>query len=231
LRLLIDMDNDGTFADETPITGATSLGNNIYEFAAITGLANGLRFTLSSINTQQTLLPIDKIAFDVNPTNQQTVKINWKTTNEYNNDYFNIERSKDAIHWENLATVQSKGDGNFQYQYIDEVPYSGRSYYRLQQIDYDLNHNYTPIQTVLVDDQQASPIMVFPNPAKDKITIKGQLAPLQDIRLLNNLGQDVSNYIRLTQNNRQQAQIELSALPPGIYMLRVDNFIKKIHKQ
>ncbi|MCB0491096.1 MAG: T9SS type A sorting domain-containing protein [Cyclobacteriaceae bacterium] len=48
LRLLVDTDNDNSFADETPIAGATSVGGNVYQFAGVTQIANGTRFTLST---------------------------------------------------------------------------------------------------------------------------------------------------------------------------------------
>lgn len=53
LRLLVDTNNDNSFADETPITGATHVGGNIYQFAGVTQIANGTRFTLSTdvVNT------------------------------------------------------------------------------------------------------------------------------------------------------------------------------------
>ncbi len=54
LRLLVDTDNDGFFNDETPISGATSLGSNIYEFSGVSAIANNLRFTLGTINSSQT---------------------------------------------------------------------------------------------------------------------------------------------------------------------------------
>ncbi|MBL7839089.1 MAG: T9SS type A sorting domain-containing protein [Cyclobacteriaceae bacterium] len=51
LRLLVDTDNDGTFADQTPIGGATTLGSNVYRFANVTALANNTRFTFALVNT------------------------------------------------------------------------------------------------------------------------------------------------------------------------------------
>jgi hypothetical protein len=51
LRLLVDMNDDGNFADETPIAGAFSLGSNVYRFSNVTELtASGSashRFTLA----------------------------------------------------------------------------------------------------------------------------------------------------------------------------------------
>lgn len=51
LRLLVDTDNDGIFADQTPIATATSLGGNVYRFINVTALANNTRFTFALVNT------------------------------------------------------------------------------------------------------------------------------------------------------------------------------------
>lgn len=47
LKLLVDKDNDGSFSDETPIAGATDLGNDIYEFSSVFEIENNVRFTLA----------------------------------------------------------------------------------------------------------------------------------------------------------------------------------------
>lgn len=54
LRLLVDTDGDGAFADESLIYGATNVGGNLYRFSNVAALGNGMRFTLavySSANT------------------------------------------------------------------------------------------------------------------------------------------------------------------------------------
>ncbi len=51
LRLLVDTDNDGSFADETSISGAVAAGNNIFEFQNITQITNNTRFTLAILPT------------------------------------------------------------------------------------------------------------------------------------------------------------------------------------
>ncbi len=48
LKLLVDTDNDGFFNDETPISGATSLGSDVYSFTGVTALSNNTRFTLAT---------------------------------------------------------------------------------------------------------------------------------------------------------------------------------------
>ncbi|MBD0401304.1 T9SS type A sorting domain-containing protein [Flammeovirga sp. EKP202] len=60
ISLLVDTDNDGVFNDETPITGATYLGSNIYEFTGVSSLSNNVRFTVgTSGGTSLTVLDKD----------------------------------------------------------------------------------------------------------------------------------------------------------------------------
>lgn len=48
-QLLVDTDNDGTFNDEIPITGAIALGNNIYGFNGVTAIVDNVRFTFGMV--------------------------------------------------------------------------------------------------------------------------------------------------------------------------------------
>ncbi len=47
LRLLVDTDNDNSFADQTPISGATYVSGNTYRFSGVSALENGVRFALA----------------------------------------------------------------------------------------------------------------------------------------------------------------------------------------
>lgn len=64
LRLLVDTDNDGSFADETPISGATNLGSNVFQFAGITALTNNVRYTFGLATT--TIITNRRITIRVN---------------------------------------------------------------------------------------------------------------------------------------------------------------------
>ncbi len=60
LRLIIDDDNDDDFSDETAasglIGGATSIGDNEYQFTGVTIIGDNKRFTLGTIDKAQTSL-------------------------------------------------------------------------------------------------------------------------------------------------------------------------------
>ena len=89
LRLLIDTDNDGAFSDETPISGATSLGGNQFEFSGVSLIRDSLRFTLASIDTANTPLPVTWLNFYGEYTGYHNV-LKWATLSEINNNFFSI---------------------------------------------------------------------------------------------------------------------------------------------
>jgi hypothetical protein len=170
LRLLIDTDNDGVFADETPIGSASLVSGNIYQFAAVPGatLANNRRFTFATINRTQTPLPIELLSFTAKEVGQN-VKVNWETATEINNDYFSLERSSDGQNFLQIATVDGAGNSsaNLQYQYMDHQPLDGVSYYRLKQTDYDGNYSYSSLKTVSINDALDLNVTIYPNPTSE----------------------------------------------------------------
>lgn len=169
LVLLVDSDNDGIFADEIPIGGAVNVSGNIFEFSGVTALKDQLRFTLGTSNRFSTPLPIELISFDALQ-NKNTVDLNWTTASEINNDYFTIERSPDAINWDEIATVNGAGNSTstINYSETDNAPLNGINYYRLKQTNYDGASTYS--QTVAVNfKNNDETIEVYPNPNDGKL--------------------------------------------------------------
>ena len=75
-----------------------------------------------------------------------------------------------------------------------------------------------------VEDQTSDHLMVFPNPARDKLYVQAPLLNMEEavIQLLNSYGRVV-----LIQNFKQVKhdvkEIDISGLPEGIYLLVIDN--------
>lgn len=78
------------------------------------------------------LLNFDAILVD------KKVELTWASDSEQNNNFFTIEKSKDATNFETVTTI--KGFGNYSslisYFETDYSPYDGISYYRLKQTDH-----------------------------------------------------------------------------------------------
>ncbi len=187
LRLLVDTDNDGSFADETPIAGATSLGSNIYQFSGVSSIVNNVRFTIGTIDKTQTPLPIKLVSFDATLI-KNNVQVVWKTETEINNDYFTIERGSNLEYWESVKEIKGAGNSNsvLSYSTVDQKPLEGISYYRLKQTDFNGEYSYSEI--AVVNYKYLIDILIYPNPVKDVLNIKSDCNDCQ-IKVYSAVGQ------------------------------------------
>jgi hypothetical protein len=95
------------------------------------------------------VLPVSFLSLKSKVSNGQ-VTLTFSTTSETNNDYFTVERSSDATHFDELATMDGAGNSNteIQYDYTDVSPLSGTNYYRVKQTDFDGKYSYSDIISV-----------------------------------------------------------------------------------
>ncbi|MBK9423627.1 MAG: hypothetical protein IPN54_05800 [Bacteroidetes bacterium] len=98
--------------------------------------ANGCKDTITILLA--TPLPVELLYFNAFKYNEQ-VKVEWVTATEINNDYYIVERSSDGTDFEMVEVVPGAGNSNFLINYFifDKDPFSGKSYYRLKQVDFD----------------------------------------------------------------------------------------------
>jgi hypothetical protein len=97
-------------------------------------------------------LPIELLSFTAKY-QDGIVLLNWATGSEINNDYFTLERSRDALNAEIIGFVDGAGNSSrtLHYQFVDRDPLPGISYYRLKQTDYDGSFEYSQWVAVQVD--------------------------------------------------------------------------------
>jgi hypothetical protein len=215
LRLLIDRDGDG-FSDNdvTPVAG--SFSGTVVTFSGI-NFQNGDRFTIGNTNIANPL-PIELISF--NATVQQAeVNLQWATASELNNDFFTIQRSQDAEDWEDVIEIKGAGNSNerIDYETTDGLPYTGVSYYRLKQTDFDKQYSYSGVKRVEVT--QAFQLKVYPNPSSGtfRITTGFEILP-EDVKFTNMLGQAIP--IKL-QHDGTSLIVNSDSISPGIYIIQV----------
>ena len=138
-------------------------------------------------------LPITLIYFKAT-SKGKTVKLNWATASEINNNYFTVERSNDGINFKTI--LQKKGAGNstsnLYYDAIDENPSLGFNYYRLNQIDFDGTFTYSDIISenfIFSNDKSESLIIesIGPNPFNEnfKIIFSSTFAGTVEFKILN----------------------------------------------
>lgn len=126
----------------------------------VNGTTTG-NFRISIIEgTSCSVLPVELLSFH-GKVSERKVYLNWITQSEINNDYFTIEKSKDAINYEFLTNVSGAGNSNVPVQYtaIDEEPFNGINYYRLTQTDFNgTKETFSPIVVHIETSETASPL-------------------------------------------------------------------------
>ena len=91
-------------------------------------------------------LPIELFSFNA-ICQGNNVLLKWITASEINNAYFTIQRSVDGISFEDVTNITGAGNSNsmLSYSYLDTYPYSGQSYYRLKQTDYNNDFTFSSV--------------------------------------------------------------------------------------
>lgn len=232
LTLLIDTDNDGSFDDETPITGATFVEGSTYQFADVSDIRNNRRFTIGTSNIYITPLPIELLNFTASVESANEVRLAWETATELNNDYFTLEYATNDFVWKPFATIDGNGTSNtaLSYTHLHNNPPSGVVYYRLKQTDYDGQFEYFDPVSVNIETSGVNTILIYPNPAVSQITVEGDEAELQNLRIFNMLGQDVTHLAFIQIIDKQTVSINLDRLNAKMYIIRTKTNSEILYK-
>lgn len=145
-------------------------------------------YTFGSLNGGN-ILPIKLAWFDVQAAGQKVI-VKWASEMEQNNDFYTIERSRDGTQFEVAGMVKGAGNSEhrIEYEFTDENPYRGTSYYRLKQTDLDGQYEYFEVKKVFIEtpaiEQSLQIERIYPNPAQDHISME-LFAPSNEEALLN----------------------------------------------
>ncbi|HXR85184.1 MAG TPA: T9SS type A sorting domain-containing protein [Hanamia sp.] len=156
------------------------------------------------------------------------VSLDWSTSQELNNKYFQVERSADgSSDWTVLTTVN--GAGNSQtvknYNAFDGSPLAGANYYRLKQVDFDGVSAYSKTVTVKMDLQKTS-ISVLTNPFHNTLSVNfaSPSSLLVSARLIDITGKQIAfEKWSLSPGNTRKDFGTISNLQTGMYILTITN--------
>ncbi|MEM6722751.1 MAG: T9SS type A sorting domain-containing protein [Bacteroidota bacterium] len=168
-------------------------------------------------------LPIELLDFRAEAQADFTTLLQWQTALEINNDFFTVERAFDGINFIEIARISGRGNSQeiHFYKTVDDRPRVGINYYRLKQTDFDGSFSFSEIRSVSFKQDQPFELHVFPNPTTVQLNIRLNASLEQgQILLFNSTGQLVKS--QLLEANAEQAQLQLNALPGGIYWLSIE---------
>ncbi len=171
-------------------------------------------------------LPVTLLSFDAKYEDGH-VNLNWVTSSEINNNRFEIERSTDGLEWRTIGIVNGHGTTQAQNNYtafdgLEGLPAGGTLYYRLKQVDYNGEFEYSMLRTVAFS-QTAFAVQLYPNPANVLINLEWMSNnELTQIHIVNINGAIVYENA-INGMGAMHQQVSMSTFPAGSYIVQVIN--------
>jgi hypothetical protein len=157
------------------------------------------------------------------------VDLHWKTAQEQQNMGFILYRSSDATNWIEFGRVNGNAttDEPIAYDFRDEAPLRGTSFYRLVQVDVNGATTGYPAIKVEMSYTGHDLLAVYPNPVMSgklnvKFESKADNEPIT-VQILDLRGQLVHHQNFLMNGGVNDLQVDVTQLPIGLYIAQVTN--------
>ncbi len=153
----------------------------------------------------------------------ESINVDWTLADQHAIEYFEIERSEDAIKFESIGTVAK--DIQQEYTFMDkEIKASKMYYYRVKGVNH-VSNSYTQIVSAQTPAETFEQLLIYPNPSNGQVILEFDLVEDTErlnIELLDSKGALVKS---LTINEqmilgKQQLSLDLDVIP-GVYQCRI----------
>ena len=153
------------------------------------------------------------------------------TASETNNDYFTVERSKDANLFENLLIYPGAGTSNspISYHAIDENPFAGNSFYRLMQTDFNGASTYSGIVPVNCESEEPfNLVSVNPGYQPHELVVNFTAARNETyyLGLYDITGQLIKQISGVAVEGFNEVRVDGTGLVEGLYLVTLKNHDK-----
>lgn len=228
--------NTETIWDPTIIFSKSSYTTGTPETFVANPVANANNlFRAWVLVNSTTLLPIELLTFNA-VCEGNKISLTWSTASETNNNYFTVERSKDAQTWEKVTTVQGARNSNtiLYYSAVDIKPYLDYTYYQLKQTDYNGTFTFsnvviagcgskTPFNVVSINQSQQGEGIVIQLSAGEG---EQYTYAFYDIR-----GRLLQNKSAKAVEGMNEVYINTQGISNGIYLITLQNETKLISRK
>lgn len=172
-------------------------------------------------NNGATVLPMHVL--NLNATrNNKLVSINWQT-NGGETKLFELQRSFNGVDFKTIASINAE-TGKQQYQYEDATMDAQLStvYYRIRETDLQDNFFYSSIVRINAG-KDFNRVLIFPNPAKENITVSGTLSHngLLRLKIFDAAGRMVKQQQWNQPTGSYARTVSISDLVKGVYWVEI----------
>lgn len=221
----LSFDGEYALTDMFDETGPVNSVAEMEIFVDFEGSSDINNLEFKNITLSDITLPIELESFDLKLIERDHILVSWITRSEQYAEEFVLERSSDAQNWELVKRVNPSGidNGGQHYQFLDTKPIPGISYYRLQQIDFDGQSDYSDIKSIRIDKEPNGLGELFPNPSSPGIINLERPSDVQEsfqASVFDLTGRFVLLAEGLPNNNR--LSFDFSSLNKGAYLVKLE---------
>ncbi|MCB9325779.1 MAG: T9SS type A sorting domain-containing protein [Lewinellaceae bacterium] len=184
-----------------------------------------LRLGIADIGAFESLgtLPITLVFFEGRQS-EENVLLNWVTASEHNNLGFEIEESQNREHFQKIGKIQGNGTAFEQNHYTFNVknPAIGINYYRLKQIDFEGQFDYSPVISVHFKERNGNIGAFYPNPSHSGVVTLAYTPQNEDeisVSVFDMTGKLVFSQVQFMANGENH--FNFSALKKGFYLVKL----------
>lgn len=159
-------------------------------------------------------LPIEMSYFNAYQ-EDQTIKLKWETMHEINNQGFEILHSQNSKDWEILDFVEGENVSST-YHYVHLNPPTDISYYRLKQIDFDEQFQFSNTRTVVMEEHDFE-VNIYPNPTYNFVNF-GNNTNFESALVYN-----INGTLVMEEMIKENSRIDLTELESGIYFINLSD--------
>lgn len=187
-------------------------------------------------------LPVEFTKFTATLAGNKSVKLNWTTATEKNNDYFSVEKSSNGLSFSEIGKQKGAGNSSSEknYEFTDDSPSGGVAYYRIKQTDFDGKFDYSDIVAVSYEKKADGSciLKVFPNPCPGKCNVtlsdckEGENAEIV-VEIIDALGNNIHQHLpyRDSDGGFSFYMDDMNALAPGVYVIKAVSGKEKYSKK
>lgn len=193
---------------------------------ALTRLTSFSLFTIDGATKSNTLLPVEMLYFTARGINNEYIKLEWATATEINNEGFEIEKSTDGVNFEKIGFIAGAGNyaGKLDYNSDDfEVQTGIVYYYRLKQIDFDGQFEYSKIVSASLKNGN-NWINIYPVPANDNVVVESSETIISS-KIFDVAGRKI--IAETTNLSENKLSISINHLAKGVYYLKIQTALGK----
>lgn len=152
-------------------THTTTVGNAYYYYIRVTQVDGDLLISAPIWVNRVASLDVALTSFDGHAMEDGN-ELTWTTAREEKMQQYEVERSSDGNHFEQLGIVAAENKAGSAYTFTDRSPLHGANFYRLKLVEQNGGSGYSKIITLRNSADFFHLIALFPNPVSTELSLQ-----------------------------------------------------------